>query len=162
MSKYKDKLSWCLSKHTLMTKIPPNKELSEEHLNKAKHNLKAAAYNIQGGYEDWGVSQTYYAMYHSLLAILFRCGYESKNHECTITAVEYLQEQRIIAIDTQHLAFMRTTKQLTTSDAKSLREQFQYGTQTHVNKEILGELLYKAKNMLADVEITLNNIDITQ
>jgi len=41
-----------------------------------KHNLRAADYNIKGGFSDWGVSQSYYAMYHSLLAVLFKLGYE--------------------------------------------------------------------------------------
>ena len=56
------------------------------------HNLRAADYNIKGDFSDWGVSQSYYSMYHSLLAVLFKLGYESKNHECTINAVEYLIE----------------------------------------------------------------------
>ena len=83
MSQYKNKLDWCLKSSSRMKKISPDITLSNEHLNKAKHNLKAADYNIKGGFSDWGVSQAYYAMYHSLLAVLFRLGYESKNHECT-------------------------------------------------------------------------------
>lgn len=68
----------------------PNPARSREHIEKAKHNLLAADYNVKGGFSDWAVSQAYYAMYHALLAILFKHGYESQNHECTITAVEYL------------------------------------------------------------------------
>ena len=90
MSIHKQKLEWCLSKETRLKKIKPNERLSEEHINKAKHNLRAADYNIRGGFSDWGVSQCYYSMYHALLAVLFRLGYESKNHDCTINAVEYL------------------------------------------------------------------------
>ena len=139
-----------------MMKIIPNDKLSEEHIQKAKHNLKAADYNINGGFSDWGVSQSYYAMYHALLSILFKRGYESKNHECTINAVEYLIEEGKINLDIKDIAFIRTTEQMTTKDAKSLREEFQYGTETKVNETLLKELLDNAKNIVEKVEIALS------
>ncbi|MBU1201892.1 MAG: HEPN domain-containing protein [Nanoarchaeota archaeon] len=141
-----------------MKKIKPNDKLSEEHINKAKHNLKAADYNIKGGFSDWGVSQSYYAMYHSLLSILFKMGYESKNHECTINAIEYLIEQRKLNLDIKDVAFIRTTEQMTSKDAKSLREEFQYGTKTTVNKKLMNDLLGNAKKIVEKVEIALNEL----
>jgi len=68
----KSKLNWCLESKKRMKKINPDDALSKEHIEKAKHNLKAADYNIKGNFDDWAVSQSYYAMYHALLAILFR------------------------------------------------------------------------------------------
>lgn len=76
MSIHKNKLDWCLAKETRMRLIKPNDKLSQEHIDKAKHNLLAADYNIKGGFSDWGVSQSYYAMYHALLSVLFKFGYE--------------------------------------------------------------------------------------
>lgn len=158
MSIHEDKLNWCLARESRMKKIKPNDKLSEEHINKAKHNLKAADYNIQGGFSDWGVSQSYYAMYHSLLSILFKIGYESKNHECTINAVEYLIEKGKINLDLKDIAFIRTTEQITSKDAKSLREEFQYGTETTVNKELLKDLIGNAKKIVEKIEIALNEL----
>ncbi len=158
MSFYEKKLNWCLAKETRMKKIKPNGKLSEEHIKKAKHNLEAADYNIKGGFSDWGVSQSYYAMYHSLLSILFKIGYESKNHECTINAVEYLIEQGRINLDMKDIAFIRTTEKMTSKDAKSLREEFQYGTKTTVNEKLLKELLENAKNIVEKVEVALNEL----
>jgi len=37
------------------------------------------------------------------------------------------------------IAFIRTTEQMTTKDAKSLREEFQYGTETTINEKLLSE-----------------------
>ena len=156
MSERENKLNWCLLKDSRMKKIKPNLRLSEEHIEKAKHNLRAADYNIKGGFSDWGVSQSYYAMYHSLLSILFKNGYESKNHECTINAVEYLIEENIIALDLKDIAFIRTTEQMTSKDAKSLREEFQYGTQTKVNDQLLRDLFENAKKIVEKIEIALN------
>ena len=158
MSDYEKKISWCLTKESRMKKIKPSDKLSEEHIKKAKHNLQAADYNIQGGFSDWGVSQSYYAMYHSLLSILFKMGYESKNHECTINAVEYLIEKGKINLDLKDIAFIRTTEQMTPKDAKSLREEFQYGTETTVNEKLLKDLLDNAKKIVEKVEIALNEL----
>lgn len=158
MSIHKEKLDWCLARETRMKKITPNEKLSQEHINKAKHNLRAADYNIKGGFSDWGVSQFYYSMYHALLAVLFKLGYESKNHECTINAVEYLIEEGKIHLDLKDIAFIRTTEQMTTKDAKSLREEFQYGTETSVNEKLLKELLANTKSVVEKIEIALSEL----
>jgi len=158
MSNNKDKLNWCLESEKRMRKIKPNDKLSKEHIEKAKHNLKAADYNIQGHFDDWAVSQSYYAMYHALLAILFKKGFESKNHECTISTVEFLIEVKEINLSMEDLSFIRTTEQMTTKDAKSLREEFQYGTKTYVNRILLAELLQKSKAIVEKIEIILSDM----
>src|SRR3989338_889539 len=158
MSNSKDRLNWCLKSEKRMKKIKPSDKLSKEHIEKAKHNLKAADYNIQGNFDDWAVSQSYYAMYHSLLAILFKKGFESKNHDCTLTTISYLIENGDIKLSKEDLSFIRTTEQMTNKDAKSLREEFQYGTKTRVNKELLSELLEKSKAIVEKVEIILNEM----
>ena len=158
MSIHKNKLDWCLAKENRMKKIKPSDKLSKDHINKAKHNLNAADYNIKGGFSDWAVSQSYYAMYHSLLSILFKLGYESKNHECTINTVEYLIEQEKISLKPRDIALIRTTEQMTTKDAKSLREEFQYGIETKANEILLNQLLNNAKQIIEKVEIVLNEL----
>jgi uncharacterized protein (UPF0332 family) len=158
MSEHEKKLNWCLLRESRMKKIKPNNKLSEEYIQKAKHNLRAADYNIKGGFSDWGVFQSYYAMYHSLLSILFKMGYESKNHECTINAVEYLIDENKINLDLKDIAFIRTTEQMTSKDAKSLREEFQYGTETKVNEELLRSLLENAKKIVEKIEIALSEL----
>jgi len=158
MSESEDKLKWCLENKKRMMKIKPDDRFSKEHIEKAKHNLKAADYNVQGHFDDWAVSQSYYAMYHALLAILFKKGFESKNHECTISTVEFLIETKEISLDMEDLLFIRTTEQMTTKDAKSLREEFQYGTKTDVNKVLLTELLQKSKVIVEKIEVMLSEI----
>ncbi|MBS3092303.1 HEPN domain-containing protein [Candidatus Pacearchaeota archaeon] len=156
MPNSKSKLDWCLASEKRMKNILPNDKLSKEHIEKAKHNLKAADYNIKGHFDDWAVSQSYYAMYHALLAILFKKGFESKNHECTINTVEFLIEAKEINLNMEDLSFIRTTEKMTAKDAKSLREEFQYGTQTDVNKVLLAELLEKSKAIVEKIEVVLS------
>ncbi len=156
MRDYKSKLDWCLKNEKRMKKISSDRGVAEGHIKKAKHNLKAADLSIRSGFEDWAVSQLYYAMYHSLLAILFDRGYESKNHECTISVIEYLIEIKDIDLDLDDVAFIRTTEQMTNKNAKSLREEFQYGIETEVNKELLDILVIKSKEIVEKVEVVLN------
>ena len=158
MSNSKDRLNWCLESEKRMRKIKPNDKLSKEHIEKAKHNLKAAAYNVEGHFDDWAVSQSYYAMYHSLLAILFKKGFESKNHECTISTVEFLIETKEINLSMEDLSFIRTTEQMTTKDAKSLREEFQYGTDTIFDKNLLYNLFSKTKDLLDKTRIIIHSL----
>lgn len=153
------KLDWCLAKEGRLREIPPDSFKAIDHIDKAKHNLLAADYNIKGGYDDWAVSQCYYAMYHGLLAVLYKYGFESKNHECTITAVEHLIKTKKIKLDAEDIAFIRTAEQMEVKDAKSLREEFQYGTKIDINKEILDNLLEKAKELVEKVELIVQEYD---
>ena len=155
MPKNKSMLDWCLSNEDRLKRIPANNMKSKEHIEKAKHNLLATDYNIKGGFNDWAVSQAYYAMYHGLLAVLYKFGYESKNHECTISAVEHLIETKKIELNIKDVAFIRTTEQMKLQDAKSLREEFQYGTKTDVNSEILNNLVKRAKEIVEKIEVIL-------
>jgi len=158
MPKNKSKIDWCLENEKRMRMIPPNNNLAKAHIIKSKHNLNAADYNVSGGFDDWAISQAYYAMYHGLLAILFKKGFESKNHECTINAIEYLIETNQINFSKEDIAFIRTTEQMTSKDAKSLREEFQYGIEIKANKILLSNLIKRAKEIVERTEIAINNL----
>lgn len=157
MDAHRRKLDWCLEKEARMRRIKPDKRLAAEHIEKAKHNLKAMQYNIKGGFDDWAVSQAYYAMYHALLAILFSKGFESKNHECTINAVEHLIKRKEVLLEKEDIAAIRTTEQMTKKDAKSLREEFQYGTKTSANKILLEGMMADAKAIVEKTEMVLQD-----
>lgn len=89
------------------------------------------------------------------MAILLRKGYDSKNHECTLNTIEYLIETKTITLNIEDLLFIRSTEQMTSKDAKALREEYQYGTKTQVNKLILDELRKTSKDIVERIEIML-------
>lgn len=151
----KSKLDWCFAKEDRLKFIKPDIEKAKSHVNKAKHNLRAADYNFNGGFHDWAVSQSYYAMYHGLIAILSKYGLESKNHSCTFVAVEDIILKHNIDLSKVDLAFIRTTEQMETKDVKSLREEFQYGTKTELNREILINIIQKAKEIVEKIELII-------
>ncbi|MBS3143883.1 HEPN domain-containing protein [Candidatus Woesearchaeota archaeon] len=154
----KDKFNDCLRKK-LINKIIVNKAEIGGHINKAKHYLKATDYNIKGGFSDVAVSNAFYAMYHSLLALLLRLGYESKNQECAINAIQHFIEQGKINLDIKYIDIIRRTNGNKPKDAKTLREEFQYGIETSVDKKVLDIIKNNAIEFVEAIEGILNELD---
>ena len=159
------KFHWCLEKgktggrkHHGLRKIKPDPQEAENHIQKALHNLEAVEYNIKGGFSDWAVSAAFYAMYHSLLAVLYKLGYESRNQECTINTVGYFIRTRKIKLDPKYITMIRRADELMGSDAKALREEFQYGTEIEVDDEILENMRNNAKEFVEAVRILFEEI----
>lgn len=128
------------------------------HINKALHNLKVMDYNIRGGFSDWAISAGFYAMYHALLAILLSLGYESRNQQCSIIAVEKLIRERKINLDLRYIGMIKRTSAMMPKDAKTLREEFQYGTKTEVNSQILDVIRKNAIEFVESIQIILEKI----
>ena len=90
-----------------------------------------------------------------MLAILFHFGFESRNHECTFRVVEYLIKTKKINLLPDSIALARTAGLSLLSDAKSLREEYQYGVKTDLNPGILENLIRSSKSIVEEVEIEL-------
>lgn len=97
-------------------------------------------------------------MYHSLLAVLFRLGYESRNQECTINAVYHLIETGKIDMDRKYIEMIRKTSLMLPTDAKLLREEFQYGINVSVDPEVLKTLGKNAIEFVESVHICLESL----
>ena len=152
-NKFKD----CLRKK-LINKVNEDKTNIEGHISKAKHYLKAMDYNIKGGFSDVAVSNAFYAMYHSLLALLLRLGYEARNQECAINAIQYFIEIKKINLDIRYIDIIRRTSENKPKDAKTLREEFQYGIETSVNRDILNLIKDNAIDFVETFEKLLKDL----
>ena len=141
----------CLRKK-LINEIKSDEGDINGHIIKAKHYLRATDYNIKGGFSDVAVSNAFYAMYHSLLALLLKLGYEAKNQECAINAIQYFIENKKINLDIKYVDIVRRTNENKPKDAKTLREEFQYGIETSVNKDILNLIKNNSIDFVETVE----------
>ena len=89
-----DKLKKCFKegetgeRHKGLKKIEVSEEKIKGHLNKAVHNLKALISFQKTGFSDWSASASFYCLYHCLLALLAKEGYESRNQSCTFALIE--------------------------------------------------------------------------
>lgn len=140
MSQSHKHVEWCLNKakkelidgkkHRGLVKISIDNEFAGLHIEKAEHNLKAVDYFNAGGYSDWSVSAAFYTIYHCFLAILAKYGYESRNQECTLSAIQYLKEEKKLNIDDKFITALRFHGEVKEKHEHSiieLREDYQYG-----------------------------------
>ena len=121
-------------------------------MKKALSDIDTMQYLYDGEKTDWVASAAFYAMYHSLLAVLYKLGYESRNQECTITAIEILVENKKLSIDKALIDMIRNAhyEELESKrNAKSTREEMQYSA-----KLSLGDARCKAlmRNAISFVE----------
>ncbi len=153
------KVKWCIGKaqkelkdkgtHRGLVKIKPNLEKANEFVRKAEHYLKATEYLKEGNFSDISASTVFYSIYHCLLAIAEKFGYESRNQDCTFALIYGLIEDGRIDFDAnilQKIASLDANQgEMTTV---GLREKFQYGTELSLKDSIYRELIDLAKNVI--------------
>ncbi|MBI2173521.1 MAG: HEPN domain-containing protein [Candidatus Aenigmarchaeota archaeon] len=161
MSHSKNKVEWCLKKaekefedgrHKGLVKLAPDMKKARQHIAKAEHNLKFMTTLKDKEFSDWCGSAAFYSIYHSLLAILAKFGYESRNQECTFALVSSMAEDGIISLDSSVLdsiAEMNDTH-AERETITEIREQYQYGTKLSIDDKIYEELLNNAKRILEE------------
>ncbi|HLC63176.1 MAG TPA: HEPN domain-containing protein [Candidatus Nanoarchaeia archaeon] len=163
MAHLENKLEWCLKKakkegdkHRGLREVQPDIEKANKHIDKANHNLKAMIHLTKGKFPDWAVSASFYSMYHCLLAILAKYGYESRNQECTFVAVEHLIKIRKVDLDIGWLRRIASfNENLDKDDIITLREKFQYGTEAVVDNSKINDLLNDTKEFIQIVKMVL-------
>lgn len=166
MSHSKNKLSWCLKKaekelsesgkHRGLIMVKPSKEKAEEYLAKSEHYLKATDYLKKGNYSDISTSTVFYSMYHCLLAIAAKFGYESGNQECTFALISSLIEDKKIDFSQSLLDKIALMKEKDNEKTSlNIREQYQYGTSLSLEDEKLYTYLYSLAQEVLSVTRTI-------
>ena len=82
--------------------IEPNEDVKTAYLQKSAKSLSSAKALLEIGNLEDSVALAYYAMYHSLLALLFRAGIKCENHFCSILAVENLLGEESVKTINEH------------------------------------------------------------
>ena len=174
MSHASNKIKWCLDKakkelehgkkHRGLIVRQQSNETANKHLAKAEHNLKAVFYLQKGGFEDWSISAGFYCLYHCMLAILAKYGYESRNQECTLAVVENLIQERKLLLD---IKFVNALKEYKTDEHHEatvieLRELFQYGLDVKVDSTKLNELIAFCKELIDAVKEILSKEGVNE
>jgi len=125
------------AKHRGLLKVEPSKELAIAHIDKAKHYLGAIQLLKKNNFSDLAVSCGFYSLYHCFLAIAIKFGYESKNQTCTISLIEFLQEEGKISVDRDIIEFMKYEEVHNQHEASliELREDYTYGTNLEIKDD---------------------------
>ena len=164
MARIDNAVKWCLekgekdgNKHTGLRKIEPNKIEGENQLKKAESDLGTMQYLFEGNKTDWVASTAFYAMYHSLLAILYKLGYESRNQECTIILIESLINEKIIDLEQEYVDMIRNIQN--DEGARSTREEMKYGSKTSMEEKRCIVLMNQARKFVDRIKEVLEKLN---
>lgn len=167
MSHAKNKVEWCLrkaekelkesDKHRGLVKTDSDLRKAKEYVHKAEHYLKATEYLKKGDFSDISTSTVFYSMYHCLLAIAAKFGYESRNQECTFALIHSLIEDKKIDFEEGILnkissLGIKETEEKTITD---VREQYQYGTELSVKDNLYKDIFELAKEVISKTKIMI-------
>ncbi|MBU4069595.1 MAG: HEPN domain-containing protein [Nanoarchaeota archaeon] len=160
MSHVKNKVDWCLKKaskerdkrgrHRGLMRVNPDIKNARKHIEKSEHYLNATLF-LEKEFSDISISTVFYSVYHSLLAIVSKFGYESGNQECTFALIYSLIEDGKIDLEKEILDKI-SSLELGEESVISLRERYQYGVELSMKKEIFEENLKIAKKLLGKVK----------
>ncbi len=124
--------------------VEPSENICNSYLEKAQNSLKSAKVLLQNNLYENSVSMSYYVMYNSLTALLFRVGIKSENHSASIILFREL--------------FHRTDLYKIISFAKKERIDKQYYVDFTLTKKSAIELLRKAEDFLIKMKLMIKNI----
>lgn len=139
-----------LARHRGLRKVHDN--LVMVHLKKAEHNFKAITAFAKVGFSDWSASATFYCLYHCLLALVNKFGYESRNQNCTFVFIESLiDEGKITEINKKEIKEIFDESVIEdlehSSKIMDIRETMQYTTRTNMEKDSLENLKKRTKEL---------------
>jgi len=144
-----------------LVKVPVDLETARHHIDKASGNLRAMKLMHENDLFDWTVVCGYYAMYHAVLAALFKIGIRATAHYCAIAAFKkfYVEKGKVAA---EYVGYIQKAKQLekkyanTLDKAQENRVIEQYGVEIITNDDVewiiedARDFVLKIEEILAD------------
>ncbi len=123
-----------------LKKVPINVKRSEQHIEKAHHNLRAMKHMFDNDLFDWTIICGYYAMYHAVLASLYKIGIRATAHYCALAAFKefYVKREKV---KPEFVTYINRAKQLEQKYSESLdkaqenRVVEQYGVEIITNDD---------------------------
>jgi len=128
--------------------VDSSEEIKDSYIEKSGSNLTSAKILLENDLLEESITLTYYSMYNSVIALMFKCGIKCENHSASIILLK-----EIFEIDNSKLFY-----------AKKERIDKQYYTDFDIKKQEVIDAIRDAEmftNELIDFISKMNNIDIT-
>lgn len=136
-----------LKRKDVIELVDPSKNITNSYLEKSKKSLKSAKVLIENKLYEDSISKTYYSVYHSLLALLFRVGIKCENHTASIIIFKELFDKEI----------GNKIKQI-----KKERIRTDYYTDIKITKKTSKDLYKNAENITIKLRNIINNLNQTK
>ena len=140
MSQIDNHLKWCLKDSRRLLKTKPDMDLAQKHVKKSEYNYGVVQSLEKLKIYDWALNIGFYSIYHCFLALLAKCGYESRNQACTITALLTLINEKKLDLNKDLISQFDTLdaeKNITNPTIRESREISTYGVETSVDLQQL-------------------------
>jgi len=154
-----------------------NPALFEKYLNKSLNNLEFGNFilsehkysikkKLKGrSFYDWVIAVYYYSVYHAVLALISRAGFESKNHIASISALTLFYYHKKNVLKKEDIQLVIDSLNLKGEDieflfnSKETREKASYGVDEIFDlllaknlQEKTVEIVNKIKNILEEIK----------
>jgi len=142
-----------------LQKVPVNEDRAQQHIDKARSNLRAMKLMFDSGLFDWTIICGYYAMYHAVLAALYKIGIRATAHYCALTAFKEFYVKRG-KVKPEYITYIKRAKQLEQKYSESLnkaqenRVVEQYGVEI-ISNEDAEWIIEDAKDFVLKIEEVL-------
>lgn len=123
-----------------LQKVPVSSERAKQHIDKAHNNLRAMKLMFDNDLFDWTIICGYYAMYHAVLAALYKIGIRATAHYCALAAFKEFYVKRG-KVKPEFITYIKRAKQLERKYSESLdkaqenRVVEQYGVEIVTNDD---------------------------
>lgn len=142
-----------------LLKAPVNTQRAQQHIDKAHHNLRAMKLMFDNDLFDWTIICGYYAMYHAVLAALYRIGIRATAHYCALAAFKEFYVKRG-KVKPEYVTYIKRAKQLEQKYSESLdkaqenRVVEQYGIEV-ISNDDAEWIIEDAKDFVLKIEEVL-------
>lgn len=137
-----------LEKKKIIGLVEPSEEMKSSYLIKAENCLKSAKILFKNSLYENSISEAYYCMYNSLLALLFKIGIKSENHSASIVLFDKL------------IGDKKLSKAI--SWAKEERKNKQYFVETRqiakATQESCSEMISVSEDFLVEMKVIISEI----
>ncbi|MEE8358401.1 MAG: HEPN domain-containing protein [Candidatus Hydrothermarchaeales archaeon] len=111
---------------------------------------------------DWAIISSYYAIYHTILALLISIGYSSKNHSCAIASLEHFFQRKKQRLGDREILVIKHIKAIGRDmveeawTMKDRRERTAYGVALSTERFDANQSLEEARSFL---NVAMNILD---
>ncbi len=125
--------------------INPSEEIADSYIKKAESHFESAKILFAAEKSEESISMAYYGMYHSLLALLFKCGIKSENHTASIILLKELFNEDKLAKEIEF--------------GKKERIDKQYYVDFKLTKLDCKEMINKTEDFILEIKIIMKNLN---
>ncbi len=142
-----------------LQKVPVSLDRTRQHIDKAHSNLRAMKLMFDSDLFDWTIICGYYAMYHAVLAALYKIGIRATAHYCALAAFKEFYVKRG-KVNPEYVTYIKRAKQLEQKYSESLnkaqenRVVEQYGVEVITNDDAEW-IIEDAKDFVLKIEEVL-------